>query len=60
MVGSEVRMFDLRLLTDEKAKHLLFPVDFQVGAELLGVLGWLDKGCDLENLPGSIWLSGHC
>lgn len=26
--GSEVRMFDLHLLKDEKAKHFLFPVDF--------------------------------
>lgn len=45
------------LLKDEKAKHLLFQVDSQVGAELPGVVAWLDKGCDLEKLPGSIW---HC
>lgn len=40
---------------DEKAKHVLFHIGFYVGEELPGVLGWLGKGRDLENLPGSTW-----
>lgn len=41
---------------DEKAiKHLLFQVGSDVCEELLGLLGWLGKGCDLEKLPGTTW-----
>lgn len=47
--GSEVRMFDLMLLKDEKAKHLLFPVYFQVGAELPGLLVWTIRDVTLKN-----------
>ena len=56
---------------DEKAKHLRFQVDFFcIGEGFLGVLGWLDQGCDLEKIPGLTWhlylgtvlglVSGHC
>lgn len=34
---------------------MLFHIGFHVGEELLGVLGWLGKGRDLEKLPGSTW-----
>ena len=53
---------------DEKAKPLWCQVGFYIA--VVSVLGWLDKGCDLERLPGLAWhlvlgtvlgsVSGHC
>ena len=56
---------------DEKAKPLWCQVGLvYIAKEFLSVLGWLDKGCDLERLPGLAWhlvlgtvlgsASGHC